>query len=116
MLPPAPAQSKSLPLSPAVVLLLSQEFISRRYPMEELQLLLEWRRQGSKAHLLPVYYSLTYDDLGTAIEKYGREARESSEAEQLPKTQWVKDLERLQGITGIRMDQVLLGAAVLLPV
>jgi hypothetical protein len=53
-----------------VVVVLSKEFISKRYPMEELQLLLKWRRQGSKVQLLPVFLDITYKDLNNQLKLY----------------------------------------------
>jgi hypothetical protein len=91
---------------PAVVLLLSKEFVSKPYPMEELQLLLGWKRQGSPAKLLPVFYNLTCKDLYTIIARYKAEAAQGSAFEHVQKKQWVEDLEGLLGITGLRNDQV----------
>jgi hypothetical protein len=39
----------TLPLPPAVVVVLSKAFFSKRYPMEELQLLLHWRDAAHQA-------------------------------------------------------------------
>jgi hypothetical protein len=89
----------------AVVLIISQEFVSKRYPMEELRLLLAWRGQGSKGVLLPVLYDLTYQDLLNMIAEYNKEAAAaSSSEEQALKRQWARDLGELAGIT---KDQVL---------
>jgi hypothetical protein len=57
----------------AVLLVLSEEFMSARYPMEELQLLLE-RRQKSlvpcKAVLVPLFYGATLDDVNQKVQAY----------------------------------------------
>jgi hypothetical protein len=90
-----------------VVLILSQEFISKKYPMEELQLLLEWRRaEGSKMKLLPVFYAINYETLGEKVKEYKSAAAGSSAEQLLRRQQWVEDLQGLQGITGLRKDQV----------
>jgi hypothetical protein len=101
----------------SVVLMLSEEFISKKYPMEELQLLLEWRwqdkaglklrKQGTRAELVPVFYDLTYQDLSQTIAEHNRKAAQGTEEDQQRMRQWVKDLKKLQGITGLRQDQVL---------
>jgi hypothetical protein len=101
------ASLMTVTLPPAVVLVLSKAFIGKRYPMEELQLLLEWRRQGSEAKLLPVFYDITWEVIDSSVKEYKRTA--SSEADShkaAQKRQWAQDLEELEGITGIRPDQV----------
>jgi hypothetical protein len=90
----------------AVVLWLSRDFISKRYPMEELHLLLHWRQQGSKVALLPVLHDLTYQNLLSVTAEY-KAAHASSSEEQVLRKQWGKDLEELGGITALRKDQVL---------
>jgi hypothetical protein len=99
---PVPLQSQFTPPPPAVVLVLSKEFISKRYPMEELRLLLEWRRQGSPAVLLPVFHSVDCEEVGRRAAEY--EAATSDPHKQ----QWAKDLKEVLGITGARADQVML--------
>jgi hypothetical protein len=112
-----------------VVVVLSKEFISKKYPMEELRLLLHWREaataQGSGSAKLLLLYHMTYEELGAQAEVYRRAAagemaaelhREQwagnmeklgQWAEDLEKLgQWAEDLEKLGGITGFRKDQV----------
>jgi hypothetical protein len=98
-----------------VVVWLSNEFISKPYPMEELHLLLEWQRQGSPAKLLPVFYGLTYNVLKEKIDEYKVSAFGTQEQQRTQPwakdveelRQWLKDLEELLTITGHRKDQVL---------
>jgi hypothetical protein len=86
-----------------VVLVLSKAFISKKYPMEELQLLLEWRRSGSPAVLLPVFHGVDCDEVG-------RKAAEYELATDQRKQQWAKDLKEVSRITGARPDQVTVAA------
>jgi hypothetical protein len=92
--------SKHHPDGAAVVLVLSKEFISKPYPMQELQLLLHWRAHGSVAQLLPVYHGITYEEVGSTIAQY-QETQEGT-----IEWQWAKDLSLLCNITGARTDQV----------
>ena len=86
---------------PAVVIVLSKEFISKPYPMEELQMLLERRRQGSTAVLLPVFYDVTWEEVSQKAEQYTNAWWQRS-----TKQQWAADLGELAAISGIRLDQV----------
>jgi hypothetical protein len=103
--PPCLPLPTTSPPHSAVVLLLSKAFISKKYPMEELHLLLEWQRQGSPAKLLPVFYDVTHKDLCAKILELKAAAWITAE-ERLLRKQWVDDLEGLLGITGIQKDQV----------
>jgi hypothetical protein len=93
----------------AVVLILSKEFVSKKYPMEELQLLMAWQKEGSPARLLPVLYHITFEELNEKVEEYkaallsggGVEGDEQCRLEQ-----WVQDLTDLQRHTAFRKDQV----------
>jgi hypothetical protein len=98
------ASAPPLP-SLAVVVVLTKHFISKKYPMEELHLLLERDRQGTRATLLPFFYGISTEDLGAKVEEYLK-APTDDEEQQL-KLQWAKDLTALGGITGPRPDQVL---------
>jgi hypothetical protein len=110
-------------LACTVVLVLSKEFISKPYPMEELQLLLQWREVAqeagtSSAKLLPVLYHMSCDELVAQAEVYSRAAAGKMLEEELrtmsPKWaghtdklgQWAEDLVHLGGIAGLRKDQV----------
>jgi hypothetical protein len=89
------------------VLLLSKDFIRKQYPMEELQLLLRWREQGSKAKLLPVFYDLSIEELLACVADYKKGASDdTTQQQQQRRQQWVTDLEELAGITGFRKEQV----------
>jgi hypothetical protein len=103
------------------VVVLSKEFISKRYPMEELQLLLHWQRQGSSAVLLPVLYDMSYEELGAQITLYKQAATGKVKplkdlwakqhwSKDLPTQQqlmqWVEDLGKVAGITGFQEKQV----------
>jgi hypothetical protein len=85
---------------PAVVLVLSEAFVSTPYPMEELQLLLEWRRQGSPTVLLPVFYGAECEEVGRRIVEY------QAQTESRLKQQWAEDLREVSSITGARLNQV----------
>jgi hypothetical protein len=111
-----------------VVVVLSKEYISTQYPMEELQLLLHWRKQGSKAKLLPVFFDLDYDGLSKTAGHYNDLIKLNKEqVEQLEQgksldglvetvksmlqgglvklaTQWKQDLEFLQTILPVMKD------------
>jgi hypothetical protein len=87
-------------VAPAVVVVLSQEFTSKQYPMEELQLVLQWQQQGSAAKLLPVFHGITYEEVISIIKQYQQALEGSLEV------QWAKDLSLLCDITGARSDQV----------
>jgi hypothetical protein len=122
-------------LACAVVVVLSEAFIGKPYPMEELHLLLEWRSKGSAVRLLPVFYDITWEDFHSKVQEYGASSSEaerqrSKDLSELGsiatsdvaaseqrcqeaagarrKQQWVEDLGELEGITGIRPDQVCL--------
>jgi hypothetical protein len=127
---------KHASLAVAVVVVLSSAFIRKKYPMEELQLLLEWQRRGSQAVLLPVFHQLNYQELSKTVERYqalpGGDPKEGgqqqqwwwdlagllglmtameedgSEQQMTMMQQWVKDLKEVQHITGFRNDQVIL--------
>jgi hypothetical protein len=86
-----------------VVVVLSKEFISKPYPMEELQLLLEWQRQGSPAVLLPVYHGIAYEGVINQAAEYQEAGKGTRQR------QWAKDLSLLANITSFRADQVPLG-------
>jgi hypothetical protein len=59
---------------PAVVVVLSKEFISKPYPMKELQqLLLHWRDRGHKALLLPVCYNISREEALQAFDPAHKE-------------------------------------------
>jgi hypothetical protein len=107
----------------AVVVVLSKEFISKPYPMEELHLLLHWQQLGSPAKVLPVFYDISYEQLGARAALYKRAAAGEMTLveglwakEQWAKDlkiptpsqlcQWVEDLGKLGGITGFRENQV----------
>jgi hypothetical protein len=78
-----------------VVVVLSTEFITKPYPMEELQLLMERHRQGSEAVLLPVFLTASYEDIGDKGRQYS-EARKHLAAQQADQTfQWGDYLESL---------------------
>jgi hypothetical protein len=106
-----------------VVVVVSKEFISKPYPMEELQLLLHWQSQGSPAVMLPVFYHISLEQLGQNIAVYKLAAagkrtplQRAWAKEQWSKDfkmptpqqlgQWAEDLGRLHGTTGVREDQV----------
>jgi hypothetical protein len=107
-----------------VILILSKEFISKPYPMEELHMLLHWQRQGSPVKLLPVFYSISPEGITAQIDKYqaaagwggrlrnlwgnttGSQCEQQWAADLQGLQQWVTDLEKLGGITGVRSDQV----------
>jgi hypothetical protein len=116
-----------------VVVVLSKEFISKKYPMEELQLLLHWRDAAEKnaqdaaqdtaqergvvsAKLLPVFYDMSYEELGKQVAVYQKAAAGQMPQQELRKQiwaadvdklgQWVEDLKKLGGVTGLRKDQV----------
>jgi hypothetical protein len=82
------------------VLVLSSAFIVTPDRMEELHLLLERRRQGSKAELLPVLYDIPRIRVVEAVAEYNAAA-----GDQL-KQQWAKDLEGLLTITAMPKNQV----------
>ena len=91
-------------LCSAVVLLLCEDFVSTQYPMEELHLLLEWRRKGSPAKLLPIFHNITFPALKTKAAKY-RAAVGTAEGHRHVE-QWARDLAELTGSVGFRRDQV----------
>jgi hypothetical protein len=86
----------------AVVVILSTHFIRKKYPMEELHLLLERDRQasGTRAKVLPVFYDITPGDLKETYKEYAAAAGDDL------KQQWARNLKILARITGIRPDQV----------
>jgi hypothetical protein len=88
-----------------VVVVLSEAFVSKPYPMEELELLLRWQEAGSKAVLLPVLYDLRYEELVAKVGRY-RAAADGAPEEQQLRQRWADSLDRLQHITGMRKDQV----------
>jgi hypothetical protein len=109
----------------AVVLILSKDFVRKQYPMEELQLLLEWRKQGSKATLLPVFLNLTWGQLNSTAKAYKAGNVEMLKQNQPPaaavecslkwddeakdedqRRHWGGMLAELCRITGTRRDQV----------
>jgi hypothetical protein len=87
------------PKSPpaAVVVVLSKDFIRKKYPMEELHLLVE--RRSRNVRLLPVFYDISFDDLSNKIKQYENTFSRD-------KQQWARDLSKLKVITGNRPDQV----------
>jgi hypothetical protein len=118
-----------------VVLVLSKEFITTPFPMEELHLLLERRRMHpeSQAVILPVLYNVTWEDVHAKALEYKQAAAAAAAARPMPSAnaaahpdyelmavvnqqsagpsaalseQYVLDLRDLEGITGIRTDQV----------
>jgi hypothetical protein len=62
--------------APAVVVVLSAEFISKKYPMEELRLMRLLRQQGADSNnakavrVLPVLYDITYEAFWKVVEYY----------------------------------------------
>jgi hypothetical protein len=92
-------------LPPPVVVVLSEAFVSKPYPMEELELQLRWKEAGSKAVLLPVLFDLTYEQLQEKVGQYRRAAGETRERQQLLR-QWAAILGKLEHITALRKDQV----------
>jgi hypothetical protein len=92
------------------VLVLSEEFITTFYPMEELHLLMERQRQGSQAALLPVFYDVTWEQVHASVLKL-KAKPDGAPAQDLQPIS-AQELEDLAGITGMRPDQVGNGVAV----
>jgi hypothetical protein len=77
---------------PAVVLVLSEAFIGRPYPMAELQLLLDRRQQhpSCEALLVPCFFGVKWEDVNAKANKYKTKCgNEQSEAQW---RQWARDL------------------------
>jgi hypothetical protein len=72
-------------------LVLSKEFVTKRYPMEELQKLLEHRRKGSDVRIVPVFYPLDYAGVSDVKEGYKTKLDSTSKLQ----PQWLEDLETL---------------------
>ena len=117
-------QSKSrfslpIALSPAwdphaVVLVLSSDFVRKRYPMEELALLLKRKRQEQGFRLLPVLYGITYEQCRSLPEGYHSEdwvLKGDKPGENILQ-QWAAAVKELLDITAVRQDQVLFTAAI----
>jgi hypothetical protein len=112
------AYSTAAPPHPcfAVVLVLSKEFISKQCAMEELQLLLHYRKMGSTVKVLPVYYDLNMEELVEDKKLYRMAMTDAAAGGALLKTmswaqdlnhlpQWLKNLEELGGITSFHPDR-----------
>jgi hypothetical protein len=87
-----------------VIVMLSEDFIRKKHPMAELQLLMERHSKDGvhgtkKAVVMPVFYRGTLEKLSAAATAYG-----ASKDEQ--QRQWQRDLAAVMGITGHRIDQV----------
>jgi hypothetical protein len=80
-----------------VVVVLSKEFISKKHSMEELQLLLERRSQGSPAKLLPVYLDITLDESRATQQEYAASGQPLQQ-------HWARDLHELAAITAVRVQ------------
>jgi hypothetical protein len=89
------------------VLILSKEFVRKRYPMQELRILLQrWEAEG--VALVPVLYGVTLEQLKDIRRAYDQERW--CVAEKKPAHAvldgWAGDLQRLLRCTMIRPDQV----------
>jgi hypothetical protein len=87
-----------------VVVILSEEFISKKHPMAELQLLMERHNKGGvqgakEAVVMPVFYGVTLEKLKARADAYGESKDDRQRQRQ-------RDLAALMGITGHRIDQV----------
>jgi hypothetical protein len=83
----------------AVVLVMSREFFTRKWPLEA-ELLLRWWRAGLTARLLPVCYNMGPQEMGVCIAACQRAAGGMSVQ------QWEGDIEALARITGVCKDEV----------
>jgi hypothetical protein len=77
----------------AVVLVLSEEFITTPYPMEELQLLIGRHVVGSKAVLLPVPWDINWAD----VKDWAAHCKQAVTGEDGRQQDWAHLLEELQG-------------------
>jgi hypothetical protein len=96
----------------AAVVVLSEDFMEKDWPMEELQLVLE--RHGNmpeKARIVPVFHgSLSTSRVLEKAEEHtlkaGKLKAQGREQQAAQLQQWAADLRVLAGITGVRSDQV----------
>jgi hypothetical protein len=89
------------------VVILSREFVRKKYPMQELRILLQrWQAQG--VELVPVLYGISVEDLLHMRQLYSNEPWCVAEA--MPAGSvldgWAEDLQQLSLCTMIRSDQV----------
>jgi hypothetical protein len=77
---------------PAVVLVLSEAFISRPYPMAELQLLLDRRQQhpSCEALLVPCFFGVEWKDVDAKANEY--ETKSGNEQCEAQWRQWARYL------------------------
>jgi hypothetical protein len=99
---PSPRHQTTPPSPHAVVVVLSEAFISKKHPMQELHLLLDWRTKGSPALLYPVLHGIDHE----ALDKKAREYKADPK-----KQRWAEDLRAISSITGTRPEQVITAAS-----
>jgi hypothetical protein len=96
------------------VIVLSKEFISKKYPMEELRLLLKRRADSGvdrpNVRLMPAFYGVAWEDVDKKAKLYRNPTDEmvtnTDPAIRALWPQWARDLDTLKRITGCRKDQV----------
>jgi hypothetical protein len=96
------------PCCPPGILIISKDFVRKKYPMQELHILLR-RWQDGGAPLVPVLYGVTVEQLGDIQRQYGEGAwgAAGEKPASAVLARWAEDLQLLQRCTMIRPDQVL---------
>ena len=94
----------------AVVVVLSEEYVRKRHPMEELKLLVLRKRAKKDCFcLLPVLYGITYEQCSSLATEYHSEpwVGDADKPAKEILSQWADCVKELLEVTAIREDQVL---------
>ena len=92
------------------MVVLSTDFVRKRYPMEELALLLKRKREDQGFRLLPVLYGITYEQCTSLPQGYHTDEwglKGGKPADDILQG-WAAAVEELLNITAVREDQVLI--------
>ena len=89
-----------------VVVVLSPEFVRKKCPMEELEIIIS-RKPGSFC-LLPVWYGITYKQCSNLSASYSTEPWVGGEDKPAPSVlqHWAGNVKRLLDTVAVRDDQV----------
>ena len=93
----------------AVVVVLSPEFVRKKSPMEELEILLARHRADPRSVLvLPVWYGIDYQRVCNLEAGYHSEEWVGGQAKPAPDVlaRWAKTVRELLNTTAVRDDQV----------
>jgi hypothetical protein len=92
----------------AAIILLSKDFVCKKWPMRELHRLLNRLEQpgNTSFQIIPVLYGIKYDELSNLPMIHRQYQQQHNRAPDADIAQCIADVERLKRITGLRRNQV----------